>query len=400
MVKYSIYSPMKKENQDILTTEDMARITECESDLVTLKRKFKEECDNIIALRVKIKALYKDNRWVFVGHNNNMLEERQWCYRMRDIRDRYYMINKDEIDFNDNMDSLQTLLNEKMTNVDKMATLRDKAPNYNTPIINKIKADIAKLIDKQNEAKKPELRPELKLELHKKVRRMLLKRENVEDRVYKGKYWDDPYPTYKNPEIYDIEDRIKKLESFIESIRPLTDDELKFRSFSTYNVYKNEYDKQIYFRVLDFKKEIESAKYRAWILNNAIAEDTWLGKYLVYARMNNLNVDSESLFQDCNNHYLNSHANYHTLKCECKSYIDTTDEDDYHANCSSCISSESDQDESSDELSISMTEYIHRTRSYEWYSGKCRHGNRLYIKYHIGIIDNSNPLESCKLDRC
>jgi hypothetical protein len=128
------------------------------------------------------------------------------------------------------------------------------------------------------------------------------------------------------------------------------------------------------------KKELMIASEQAVDLKTAILEDTWIGKYLAYARLHNLNVNSDTLFQDCNRHYIDCHTTSHVFDCNCGTYLNADDEDDvgtsygYDYGC-----------------------------GHVWTGDRCSYGTKMHMEYDvhlpIGLIEKPDPLNYCRLTK-
>ncbi len=303
-------------NMDILTAEDMVKIAECKSNLETLNRKLNNANTQIEDFRKEIKALYLAHCFLLASPKSmEMMNPNVWEQKFSKLISKSESIGMRKRDNNSKKKDLQEQLDEKMADVKEKAMLRDREPNYNTPVINSIKA------------------------------------------------------------------RISELENTNKETNPLSAGEVTFLSkCREYNEYTAEF-----WRLIGRKKDaidnnIKSACILVQKLENAIVEDTWLGKYLVYARRHGLNAGSDTIFNDCNRHYLDSHTTGHVFDCPCSVYPNSEDEDDIAVSCG----------------------YEHGC-GHIWTGGRCSRGTKMYIEYDellpIGLIEDANPLSYCHLSK-
>ncbi len=304
-------------NRDILTTEDMARIEECKGNLDTLNRKLGNVNAHIEHFRTQIKTLYTASP---------------------------YLINS--------ADSTEMM-----------------APNVWKQKFEKLtaKRDAHELALRDYNRKLEPLQKQLK--------------EKIADVKEKAKL-RDKQPNYDNPVINGLKAKISELEKTNPESNKLSDDESTFLwRCSTYQEYRNEFWRVIGHDEDAIKQKLTAACTLAHKLENAILEDTWLGKYLVYARMHDLDVDSDTLFQDCNKHYLDCHTVGHVFDCPCSAYPDS-DEDDIGASYG----------------------YDYGC-GHIWTGGRCSHGTKMYLEYDerlpIGLIEDTDQIhvQYCRLAR-
>ncbi len=300
-------------NKDILTDEDMLRIAECKCNLDVLNRKLGNVIAHIDVFRAQIEALYDANSFLLDSPDSRKMMNME-VWKMK-----FNHLTAKRATFDmANRDYIRKLEPLQKQLSEKMANVKEKA----------------KLRDKE--------------------------------------------PNYNNPIINDIKVNISVLEKSISETNRLTDHETTFLwRCSTYQEYRNEFWRLIGHNEAAIKKKLAVASTHASKLENAILEDTWVGKYLVYARLHDLDADSDALFDACNRHYLESHANGHIFDCTCDAYIDT------------------DEDE------IGIQYGYDYGCGHIWSGGRCSHGTKMYIEYDarlpIGLIENSYPLSFCHL---
>lgn len=304
-------------NRDILTAEDMARIEECKGNLATLNYKLGNVNAHIEHFRTQIKTLYAASPYLIYTADSTKM------MTLEDWKQKFEKLTAKRGAFTlakrDYRRKLEPLQKQLM---EKMADVKEKA----------------KLRDKQ--------------------------------------------PNYDNPGINRIKAKITELETTNPAANKLSDDESTFLCrCSTYQEYRDEFYRVIGHNEDAIKKKLTTACFHVSRLETAILEDTWLGKYLVYARLHGLNVDPDTLFEDCNRHYLDSHTVGHMFDCPCESFVDSEDED----------------------LIVTSNGYDYGCGHIWSGGGRCSYGTKMYLEYSVripfGLIENSDPLGYCHLYR-
>jgi hypothetical protein len=184
-------------------------------------------------------------------------------------------------------------------------------------------------------------------------------------------------PNYDIPTINRLEEHLAKTVTEKTVTPPVSKDEYYFmRYYDTYPAYKREYMDKIGRVEASTNRKLAPLVEQSKELMQCMTEDMWLGKYLVYARLYELPTDDDSIFNACNEHYMNRSANGHEFDCPCNA-DPTMDEElewefgngsNYHAHV--------------------------------WSDGRCSRGTKMYLEVNdlpIGFIECDDPLYYCRL---
>jgi hypothetical protein len=140
-------------NRNILPSEDIARVAECNGNLANLNRKLENVNAHIKHFREQINALYNDNPYLLYSvESRDMMCPKNWAEKFKQITAKKKAFDMAKLDYNRNLEPLQKQLNEKMADVKKKAKLRDKLPNYDNPVITGLNARISELEKSNPEA--------------------------------------------------------------------------------------------------------------------------------------------------------------------------------------------------------------------------------------------------------
>lgn len=187
-------------------------------------------------------------------------------------------------------------------------------------------------------------------------------------------------PNYNIPTIAQLEERLAKVKSEKVITADITVAEYSFLySCCTYTKYINSYKSTIGLHEKETTSKLAPLTMQARELNMCLAEDKWLGKYLVYARRYGLPTDDDCIFDACNRHYMDRHAADNEFDCPCQA--DPTSEDELEAKYG----------ESRDYY------YPH-----VWSGGRCNRGTKMYLEFDIlpiGFIECKDPLNYCHPSR-
>ena len=186
-------------------------------------------------------------------------------------------------------------------------------------------------------------------------------------------------PNYDIPTITWLMERLAKVKSEKVITADITDSENSFRiSCDTDDSYLYTYKHTVGVYETNITNKLAPLTMKTRDLKQCIDEDKWLGKYLVYARRHGLPTSDDRIFDACNRHFMDRHAENYEFDCPC--YADPTSEDELEA-----------------KYGESRDYYPH-----VWSGGRCNRGTKMYLEMDtlpIGFIECKDPLNYCHPSR-
>ena len=186
----------------------------------------------------------------------------------------------------------------------------------------------------------------------------------------------DREPNYDIPTITRLKERLAKTVTEKPVTPPVSEDEYNFMcDYDTYRAYTNDYLNKIGRVENSTNRKLAPLVEQLNELMQCMMEDKWLPKYLVYARRNGLPTDDGRIFNACNEHYLDRHADGHEFDCRCSA--DPTLEEELEW-----------------EFGNGSTDHAH-----VWSGGRCSRGTKMYLEVDdlpTGFIECENPLLYCR----